>query len=237
MTPEPIGKRLVLMYDSNCKSNPRQPSELDVVLFHGYEFGDRDMKYPSALSSWYTNPNFKSICWPVEWLPGEIGFPIRVFCIKYSESLYKPTSCPKNQKFNDLAEQIRVDLIEKLPTKPLLFIGHGLGGLLIKSVLNNEQGGMHNLKDRLKGIVFYGVPYLPMDPGSKRKDDFSLSELEQALNQENGHLSVVEKSEMEFMLARDLMKELHKSFCKTFKSKILSFKEGTKTHGFVSSPC
>lgn len=233
MPPKPMGERLLLVYD--CKiSESQESSELDVVLFHGYEFGNRGWHH-AALSSWFTNSS-EPVCWPVEWLARALGIPIRVFCVNYSAG--KPMASCNDQKFDNLAKQIREDLFrDQVATIPLLFIGHGLGGLLIKSVLNNnKQEVMQHLKDRLRGIVFYGVPYVPREPNSHGKEDFSLEGLEHALQVEEGRISVIQKSELKIILGgkSPSINQEHKKFCKNFKEEILSFEEGRETHGYVS---
>lgn len=133
---------------------PKETPELDIVLFHGYEFGDRG-RHPAALSSWLTKSAIP-VCWPVEWLPSELGgIPMRVFFVKYSHSIDNPEPCSSNRKLNELAEQVRKDL-EVLATRPLIFIAHGLGGLLIQEILNSKGESVQRLRKWLRGIVFYG---------------------------------------------------------------------------------
>lgn len=237
MPPKPIGERLLLVYD--CKiSESQEPSELDVVLFHGYEFGNRDW-YHAALSSWITNSS-EPVCWPVEWLARELGIPIRVFCINYPTRapMEKLATSYEDRKLDNLAKQIIEDLFkDQLATIPLLFIGHGLGGLLIKSVLNNNnQEVMQHLKDRLRGIVFYGVPYVPREPNSYGKEEFSLEGLIHALEMEEGRLTVIQEEELKTILGgkSPSINQEHNKFCKSFKEEILSFEEGRETHGYVS---
>jgi hypothetical protein len=234
--PGPVGKRLLEVYKT-----PSQSSELDIVLFHGYEFGGKGW-YPAALSSWFSNSP-KPVCWPVEWLPGELGLPIRVFCVKYSETVDNPEPCSSKRKLKELAEQVGKDLREllekdlgELATKPLIFIAHGLGGLLIQEILNSKEGYVQRLNDRLRGIVFYGVPH---DFRSGPKENFSLPALENALKQENGYLSVMEKSEiveaMEPVGATSTAVEKARKNFKKYKEITLSFEEGKETRGSVSS--
>jgi hypothetical protein len=225
--PSPVGKRLLQVYET-----PNQSPEVDIVLFHGYEFYGKGW-YPAALSSWFTKSP-KPVCWPVEWLPGELGIPMRVFCVRYSESIDNPEPCSSKRNLNELAVQVRKDLGE-LATKPLIFIAHGLGGLLIQEILNKE-GHIHRLKEWLRGIVFYGVPY---DFRSGPKENFSLPALENALQQENGYLSVMAKPEIQEALepvgadSTEIIKA-RKNF-KKYKEITLSFEEGKETHGSVSS--
>lgn len=226
MPPDPVGKRILLVYET-----PDQAAELDIVLFHGYEFGGRGW-YPAALSSWFTKSP-KPVCWPVEWLPSELGgLPMRVFCVKYSESIGNPEPCSSERKLSELAEQVRKDL-GVLATKPLIFISHGLGGLLIQEILNSEEGSVQRLKEWLRGIVFYGVPY---DFGSDVKKSFSLPALLNALKQENGCVAVMRTSDIEEARSpAGAIQAARKNFCKKYKGITLSFEEGKETHGSVSS--
>lgn len=235
---EPVSEHLLLVYDSNRNRDAPEYPELDVVFFHGYEFGGREW-YHAALSSWFTQSS-EPVFWPGKWLPKAdgIGIPIRVFCVKYSP-VEVPRTCSKDQKLSSLAERLREELkMQELgKTRSLLFVGHGLGGLLIKAILNSEDTHMQCLKDWLIGIVFYGVPYVPQDTGSCAEEVyFSLPALQDALKKEpEGHLSVVDVSELEAILRGDsqTMKDAHENF-KSFKKKVLSFEEGGRTNGFVS---
>lgn len=221
LPPDQDGERMLLVYKT-----PDEAPELDVVLFHGYEFGGRG-QHPVALSSWFSRPA-KPVCWPVEWLPSALdGIPMRVFCMKYSDSIEKPEPCSSKRTLKELAEQVRKDL-GRLASRPLIFIAHGLGGLLLQELLNSEDESVQRVKKWLKGNVFYGVPY-DLSTGAKK---FSLPALENALKQEDGYLSVVRNSDVE---EDSNFKEARKNFCREYKEITLSFEEGNETYGSVSS--
>lgn len=64
-------------------------------------------------------------------------------------------------KVNAFLEELRIDR-RKAPRRPLLLLGHSLGGLLIKQALinahnNNEKYG--DIKDATQGLAFFATPH------------------------------------------------------------------------------
>ncbi len=59
-----------------------QRTELDVLLFHGLQFG-ADCTDDAWSSTWTQRGN-NDVCWPEEWLPFDLGEAVRVFSISYN---------------------------------------------------------------------------------------------------------------------------------------------------------
>jgi hypothetical protein len=59
-----------------------QRTELDVVLFHGLQLSANDSS--DAWSSTWTQRGHDDVCWPREWLPFDLGEPVRIFSVSYN---------------------------------------------------------------------------------------------------------------------------------------------------------
>ncbi|KAK0085773.1 hypothetical protein PV326_005798 [Microctonus aethiopoides] len=104
-------------------------------------------------------------CWPKDWLPKDIPS-IRVIGINYDTnlSLWNPP-CPIIHMRSTINER-SVEFVTKLVTagvgkRPVIWICHSMGGLLVKQMLVEEwkTGDKHNLCKNTKGIIFYSTPH------------------------------------------------------------------------------
>ncbi|OAE31102.1 hypothetical protein AXG93_1920s1010 [Marchantia polymorpha subsp. ruderalis] len=146
---------------------PGVESLLDVVLFHGLQSSHTSVAH---LSTWRSRGWQKEV-WPMTWLPEE--FPgARIRSVTYDACT--TTSAERGRL--DLyctAESLIQDLIfAKLgqdPWRPVILVGHGYGGLVIKQMclrarfreslhLSNEEQ-MAGFLNCVKGIFFYGTPH------------------------------------------------------------------------------
>ncbi len=57
-------------------------TELDVVLFHGFQLTANDSS--DAWSSTWTQRGHDNVCWPQEWLPFDLGEAVRIFSVSYN---------------------------------------------------------------------------------------------------------------------------------------------------------
>lgn len=146
---------------------PGTEPELEVVFFHGFEFRDSREEY---WKDWLSSD--QSQCWPQTWLVEE--FPkARILSVSYDSRLVR------GDNMVDIyvaAENISLGLIKglvgKSPDCPVIFVGHSLGGLVMKnvcvqyaywSVLKSSdilQGNFPNRTQKLKGLFFYATPHL-----------------------------------------------------------------------------
>ncbi len=60
----------------------KQRTELDVVLFHGFQLA-ADCTDDAWSSTWTQRGN-NDVCWPEEWLPFDLGEAVRVFSVSYN---------------------------------------------------------------------------------------------------------------------------------------------------------
>lgn len=108
-----------------------------------------------------------SYCWPRDWL-AEDSTNVRVLACDFDSyiSQWGPT-CP-TQNFQRSLEERSEDLLDKLReagvgTRPVIFVGHSMGGLIIKKMLvsaqNSGELALRRLAEKTKGVVFYSTPH------------------------------------------------------------------------------
>uniref|UniRef100_A0A1B0G067 GPI inositol-deacylase n=1 Tax=Glossina morsitans morsitans TaxID=37546 RepID=A0A1B0G067_GLOMM len=113
----------------------------------------------------YTN------CWPMEWLP-EDHPNVRVIGIDYTSALTewsnfsKYCPCEKGQGYIDVRA---TTLMERLAisdvghNRPIVWIGHSMGGLLTKLILikakDSKDPKIQQLAESTRSIVFLGTPH------------------------------------------------------------------------------
>ncbi|XP_050080237.1 protein SERAC1 [Anopheles maculipalpis] len=111
----------------------------------------------------------RSFCWPMEWLPKD--FPsIRVLGLDYDSSLsqWSATGCPC-EKYDGKLQKRAAEFLEKLATsdvgqdRPIIWVGHSMGGLLIKSImvqaLESPNPKVRRLAENSRVVMFLGTPH------------------------------------------------------------------------------
>ncbi|RSL62510.1 hypothetical protein CEP54_005682 [Fusarium duplospermum] len=98
--------------------------------------------------------------WLRDELPKELPH-ARIFLYEYnSTAVYGKDRTTFLDKVNGFLEELRIDR-RKAPRRPLLLLGHSLGGLLIKQALinahNNEK--YEDIKDATQGLAFFATPH------------------------------------------------------------------------------
>ncbi|KRT83451.1 hypothetical protein AMK59_3230 [Oryctes borbonicus] len=105
-------------------------------------------------------------CWPKDWLTKDCKN-LRVIGINYDTSLSKwATTCPEAGSRMTLDERTN-ELIFKLEqagvgNRPIIWITHSMGGLLVKNLLckaSNCQETNEKFLNNTKAIVFYSTPH------------------------------------------------------------------------------
>ncbi|KAL8903482.1 MAG: hypothetical protein Q9207_003895 [Kuettlingeria erythrocarpa] len=161
------------IYDSSPTSN-NQPI-VDVILVHDL-YG-----HPiNTFASHYVAPTQRDTtieeCWPRDQLPHFLeadGIYCRIMTYGWPASSWLQPNEPSWRVVDDFMTRLR-ELRSHLSstTRPLIFIGHGIGGILIKhAVLNliNFGLGEDDFQNPVKLCVFFGVP----NRGLKQEDDFA----------------------------------------------------------------
>ncbi|KAI0423012.1 hypothetical protein F5X98DRAFT_369029 [Xylaria grammica] len=129
--------------------------DVDVVLVHG-------------LNGHYTS-TWKSedkTVWPRDLLPErlqKIGIKIRVLSFEYGGSIKGTTS---KAGIDDTAQNLLQHLIDhrddpRLKWRPILFVGHSLGGVIIKRAISVAylDPAFKSIKNTTLGVVFFATPH------------------------------------------------------------------------------
>jgi hypothetical protein len=73
------------------------------------------------------------VLWPQAWLPQD--FPLaRIACVSYDFSIIAGTMTPKDIGCNLLARLCSTELRVGQGKRPVLLIGHSMGGIILKQV-------------------------------------------------------------------------------------------------------
>ncbi|KAL8365058.1 hypothetical protein RB595_004057 [Gaeumannomyces hyphopodioides] len=151
-----------LRYSYTCKFDGITP------LYDGKDGADVDViAVPGlgshALGSW-KSPNSDDV-WLRDFLPKDMPN-IRVLLYGYDTTL---PGCRSKQSIEDLGATFLEQVIafraeDGTSRRPIIFIGHSLGGLLIKEALvrarNRSNNAYSNLSKACFGMLFFGVPNL-----------------------------------------------------------------------------
>lgn len=126
--------------DENC--------QLDVVFIHGLN--------GHAFETW---KNTKEEIW-LHWLFDEFD-DISVWTIGYdaTSTAWKSDAMPMSQRGLNLLEKLNTT--DNIGTRPLIFVVHSMGGLILKYILELSQQNKkyHNIINNTKSIVFLATPH------------------------------------------------------------------------------
>lgn len=133
--------------------------EADVVLIHGLR--------GHAEKTWSKG----DICWPRDFLKKDLPN-VRIISWGYDSSVLKPIKASSQASIFSHAENLLHDICRirnswKAEIRPIIFVGHSLGGLVIKEALiraseylsNNQHFDLGALYSCTKGVVFLGTPH------------------------------------------------------------------------------
>ncbi|CAD5111024.1 DgyrCDS376 [Dimorphilus gyrociliatus] len=125
--------------------------EVDIIFVHGLK-GGPFRTWRQKDSSDNKSPSCK--CWPKDWLAKDIKN-CRIIGVEYATKLSDWTSpnqdpLPLRAKF--MAAKLKEAGVGK---RPIIWVGHSMGGLLIKHMLEDEH-----LIEKSHGFIFYSVPHL-----------------------------------------------------------------------------
>jgi hypothetical protein len=152
--------------------DPAGQYDVDVILLHGLQFED----YTSAwCATWeHTDPRSKEVkCWPADFLHEDLPN-VRVLSVSYDSSAFQSPETG-NQDLMTLGEQIFTALTQKKPnvgTRPIVLVGHSLGGLALKQLcvyaargagnsrLAEVRAKAQNFLANVKGMAFYATPHM-----------------------------------------------------------------------------
>lgn len=134
-----------------------EEAQVDIVAVHGLNPFNTTNHH---LKTWSKPPEDGGKLWLRDELPKTVPN-ARVMIYKYNSN---PTFSASKERFVHQAN----DLLERLwarrqtdPDRPLVFIAHSLGGILVKQALLNAYNNprYRKLRDATSGLIFFGTPH------------------------------------------------------------------------------
>ncbi|CAL8584147.1 hypothetical protein XPA_009752 [Xanthoria parietina] len=189
MTPQPEATGLSMVV------NPSTPT-LDVVFVHGFNgdalrtwrhktarFSDdrqqhsmleRPKKVPRLMSALSRHAgDSELVYWPKHLLPETLPS-ARVFAYGYDTRVRHALDAPvsKNTVYDIASDFLRTLEAERRsqPSRPLIFIAHSLGGIVVKELLRQSYGHqahhshLHRIYKATAAVLFFGTPHGGADP-------------------------------------------------------------------------
>ncbi|MCJ1244025.1 hypothetical protein MMC30_001222 [Trapelia coarctata] len=139
-------------------STPLKQAVCDLVFVHGMGGGSR--------SSW-TKSADASLFWPKEWLPQDTGFEdVRIHTFGYNSNWEKESSLNIHDFAKSLLGSIQdCPAILRGSNTPLIFVGHSMGGLVIKKayILARQFHEFESLGRRVRAMIFLATPHRGAD--------------------------------------------------------------------------
>ncbi|EXK32557.1 hypothetical protein FOMG_11456 [Fusarium oxysporum f. sp. melonis 26406] len=134
------------------------PAKIDIIAVHGLGSPAKG-ETKHAFDTWRTPSGQKGRLWLQQDLPAHIP-DSRIFLYQYDATpTYGRGLGDFRSKADNLLEVISNERGDDLE-RPILLLGHNLGGLLIKQALINAHSnpGYIAIKDATAGLVFFGTP-------------------------------------------------------------------------------
>ncbi|KAK4667857.1 uncharacterized protein QC764_704050 [Podospora pseudoanserina] len=153
-------------------------SDLDLVLIHGLN-GD-------PIETW-RHQDTKQV-WPQALLP-DARPKTRVLSYGYNGDIYLNNSAAN---IRDMARSVLSNLDagrRSDPHRPIIFVAHCLGGLIIKQALcfARAERRFHNIGDATKAVFFFGTPH----SGAKKQDWKRIAESYSVLSPRRGSVAPI----------------------------------------------
>ncbi|XP_075153853.1 protein SERAC1 [Haematobia irritans] len=186
-------------------------------------------------NEWHNQDNMEDYtnCWPMEWLPEDhpntriIGIDYTSAVTEWSANFTKYCPCEKGQGHIEMRANTLLERIAKADVgndRPVVWIGHSMGGILTKIILMNAKDSkdpkVQQIAKNTSSIVFLGTPHRG-SPIAKWKQHM------QMLLSPSIEVKELEENAPRLLELHDrFMKCLHTSFRHT---KVVSIAEGNPT--------
>ncbi|RKK21427.1 hypothetical protein BFJ67_g17279 [Fusarium oxysporum f. sp. cepae] len=144
---------LHVIFDS-ASSNPPRVAELDIVAVHGLNFKNSD---DHARKTWTMGDKF----WLKDFLPSALTRPARVMLFEYNSSpAVGATAIKLSGHANNLLQWLKLKR-KSDPQRPLVFICHSLGGLIVKEALvaATLDATYKSIVEAACLLVFFATPH------------------------------------------------------------------------------
>ncbi|KAI1384079.1 NACHT domain-containing protein [Hypoxylon trugodes] len=139
------------LFDSDCDG---QSSEVDVVAVHGLNFMGKDNH---ARDTWAKGDKI----WLRDFLPISLKRDARVMLFAYNTSpTIKPTGINLDDHAENLLQWLNISRLDA-PQRPLVFICHSLGGLVVKQALAQAKSNdsYKSVFEATCLLVFFATPH------------------------------------------------------------------------------
>lgn len=140
--------------------------DVDVVMVHGVA-GHYATTWRGGALVEGSKDEEGEYCWPRDWLPKDLlPSRVRVLSIDYEIFLSRwfGDALPLQARSTRVLHQLA---LAGVGSRPVIFITHSFGGLLVKSLLRtaalDEQESYKDLLENTAGIVFFSTPHLGVD--------------------------------------------------------------------------
>uniref|UniRef100_A0A8C2TAA9 Protein SERAC1 n=1 Tax=Coturnix japonica TaxID=93934 RepID=A0A8C2TAA9_COTJA len=144
-----------------------QPIRADILFVHGLlgaafkTWRQQDIDQPVDKKASEVQEEY-SQCWPKTWLASDCPT-LRIISVEYDTRLSDwKAKCPVETSIayrsNELLEKLRAAGIGE---RPLVWVSHSMGGLLVKKMLvdASKNPEMDKIVNNTRGIIFYSVPH------------------------------------------------------------------------------
>ena len=135
-----------------CIAHSLNPTDPAIIFFHGLN--------GHGSQTWMADKNDETTLWP-KWLADD--FKCAVYLVAYDAALsnWKAGAMPLPSQGDALVERLSVE--GSLQNRPLILVGHSMGGLVIKTLIQSGLGkGVErhqNIVGQIRGVVFVGTPH------------------------------------------------------------------------------
>lgn len=176
------------------------------------------------------------VFWPRDLLPKTVNA-ARIFTWGYDVQVQNLFSSASKATVFQHAETLLLDVISVRTTsmernRPIIFVAHSLGGIVVKEALCVSKSELTFLKDILPitaGVCFLGTPHKGTKVASIGKIVFGLS---RALALQDPNLKILQALEIQ----SDVLERIGRNFAQILgegKVKVHSFREELKTKGIM----
>ncbi|KAI1211995.1 TPR-like protein [Annulohypoxylon truncatum] len=148
------GHGLHVLFDSSEDSPDHAVAEIDIVAVHGLNFRNNPNH---ARDTWTAGGNL----WLQDFLPSKLTKPARVMLFSYNSSPAMDAAAIKlDDHAKTLLQLLNIER-ENAPQRPLVFVCHSLGGLVVKEALveANLDTTCKCIIEATRLLVFFATPH------------------------------------------------------------------------------
>lgn len=135
-----------------CISEPRNSSDPAIIFIHGLDGHPRN--------TWMLDSNDENSLWP-KWLAEDYNCSVFLVAYDAASSKWKEGAMPLPDQGDSILAVLSSE--PKLKDRPLIMVGHSMGGLVIKTLiqsgLNQSVKSHREIVNHIRGIVFVGTPH------------------------------------------------------------------------------